>query len=130
MSKKAKRLAGFESAPLGALAGWLVFQFVVGEPAVTLAAERPPQPQAATGKGIYGSYSFVSETSGTKPVAGAEIVLKFAPPNGVTLRAVRPKETLTDIGTFEATADQITITLPEIGKSASKAKYKLTANQL
>src|SRR2546421_4637974 len=115
MSKKTKVLAGFGSSPLCAAIGLLAFHYLAGKP--TIAAESPLQPQTATARGIYGSYSFASETSGTKAVAGAEIVLKFAPPNGVTLRRVIPKETLTDIGTFEANADQITITLPGIGES-------------
>src|SRR2546429_105271 len=129
MRKKTKLLARTGLAPLCAVVGLVALHYPGANPGA-LAAERPPQAQAATARGIYGSYSFASETSGTKAAAGAEIVLKFVPPNVVTLRAVRPKETLTDSGTFEATADQISITLPEIGKSATKARYKLTSNQL
>lgn len=81
----------------------------------------PPGPSAT--RGLFGSYLFESETGGTRPIENAEVVLKFIPPGRVTLRAVRPGEVLTDVGSFSIDGDRITLDLPGIGKRAQSAAF-------
>ncbi len=70
------------------------------------------------GGDIYGSYALVSESGGGRPLKNATIVLKFIPPRTLALRATRPEEVLTDVGTFSVSGATIKLNLPETGKQA------------
>lgn len=81
-------------------------------------------------RGLFGSYLFEVETGGTKPASDAEIVIKFIPPDRVTIRAVRPGEVLTDVGSFSTNGDRITIELPELDKRAQAATFTYDGKRL
>ncbi|HWX53651.1 MAG TPA: hypothetical protein VN176_03570 [Verrucomicrobiae bacterium] len=85
---------------------------------------------AGTAQEIYGGYLFVHESSGSGPAKGAEVVLKFMPPNVVTVRATKPGETLTAVGTFTLEDQKISLTIAELGKNVSKGSYSYDGTQL
>ncbi len=79
--------------------------------------------KATASSSLYGSYDLVSESSGWHPAAKARVVLNFIPPGTVALRATRPGESLTDVGTFSVSGSSMTLKLPETGKAAVGASY-------
>jgi hypothetical protein len=82
-----------------------------------------PAGRATASSSLYGSYDLVSESSGWHPAAKARVVLNFVPPGTLALRATRPGESLTDVGTFDVSGSSITLKLPEIGREAVGASY-------
>lgn len=78
---------------------------------------------------IYGGYALVSESGGGRPLKNATIVLKFVPPGTLALRATRPEEVLTDVGTFRVSGSAIKLDLPETGKRAD-GKYTYDGEKL
>jgi hypothetical protein len=130
MSKlKGRLLLGLGCAVVLIL-GAALFYYVRGRLSSMPAMANVFRLEAGPSRGIYGSYLFVRESSGTGPARGAQIVLKFIPPNVVALRATRPGETLTDLGAFTLDGQKISLTLPELGKSVSRGNYRYDGNQL
>ena len=83
-----------------------------------------------TAGSLYGSYEMVSESGGWHPAAKARVILDFVEPGTLALRATRPGESLTDVGTFNVSGRTITLNLPEIGKSASNSPFTVDGQSL
>jgi hypothetical protein len=84
----------------------------------------------STGGDLIGGYEMVSESGGWHPAANARVELNFVAPGTVTLRATKPDEFLTDIGTFTISGQSITLELPEVGRRVSNGHFTFEGDNL
>ncbi|MBU0517208.1 MAG: hypothetical protein KJ621_20835, partial [Proteobacteria bacterium] len=107
----------------GAAAVWF---FVIAVPAFCLVlASSPRATAAATPPSLDGTYLFLRESSDYRPARGAEIVLKFIPPDRVTVTATRPgKRSVFETGRYSVHGNRITLKIPGLGRSCRGSPFQ------
>lgn len=84
-----------------------------------------------THKELPGSYLFIEESSGYKPAAGAEIILRFVLPDSLNITATMPgKESVSDTGKFKQINGRLSLELPGLGKKVEEGSFSFDGKKL